>query len=163
MRLARNFSLAELLHSDRFPQLVPQPDDLPWQHIAMLSRLTHEVLQPLRDQAAVPVWILSGYRDPVLNRAVGAGQWSRHQIDVRGHLFAAADLQVRDLPAEEVFRMLAIEPGRCQFDRVCLYPGRNFLHIDIKDWTFGPPSMRYYVNAGGWREVGRTDAARSSW
>ena len=45
-----------------------------------------------------------------------------------------------------------------------LYPGRNFLHIDIHDWTFGPPSRKYHVDTGtGWREIGQTDAARASW
>jgi len=164
VNLSRNFTLPELLQSARFPSLVPLTDDLPHQWVIMLSRLAAEALQPIRNQLAVPVRVLSGYRSPELNRAVRGSQYSRHQIDVRGHLFAAADIMAGDVPAESIFNMLAVNGGDVLFDRVCLYPGRGYLHLDIHDWKFGPPSQKFYVDTGtGWREIGRTDAARASW
>lgn len=164
MKLSKDYTVDELLRSSRFPALVPLVGDLPWQHVAMLSRLCHETLQPIRSKLMVPVYVLSGYRNPALNRAVRGSQYSRHQVDVRKHLFAAADIQAKDIPAETVFNMLAVEGVSVRWDRVCLYPGRGFIHIDIKDWKLGPPAEKFYVDTGtGWRELSRHDAARASW
>ena len=164
MNLSRDFTLPELLRSDRFQSLVPLADDFPYQCVIMLSRLAAEVLQPIRNELAVPVRVLSGYRSPELNRAVRGSQYSRHQIDVRGKLFAAADIMTGTVPAESIFNMLAVAGRDVLFDRVCLYPGMGFVHVDIHDWHFGPPARRYYVDTGGgWLELSRHDAARSSW
>ena len=164
MNFSRHFNSNELLRSVAYPALASSVERLPWQYIVMLSSLCCDVLQPMRDQIASPIHVLSGYRGTALNRAVGGGEFSRHQIGVNGQLFAAADINSDILPPEAIFAMLAIADAGVKFDRVCLYPGRGFLHIDVQAHELGPPSKAFFVDTGnGWNVVSRQEAARSTW
>ena len=59
-------------------------------HLANLSFLINNVIQPLRDKIG-PIRVTSGYRSPALNRAIGGSSRSRHSKGM------AADIQfVRD-------------------------------------------------------------------
>jgi zinc D-Ala-D-Ala carboxypeptidase len=76
VRLTPNFTLAELIASNTAQRLridnTPTPD--------ALRRLqgTAEMLQRIRDTLGAPVIVTSGYRGPVLNRAVGGVTSSDH-------------------------------------------------------------------------------------
>lgn len=48
------------------------------QVIAALTRLTDNVLDPLRQAYGFPIYVNSGYRCPALNRAVGGTSGSQH-------------------------------------------------------------------------------------
>lgn len=85
-----------------------------------VKELVDTVLQPLRDRVGHPLRINSGYRCPVLNRAVGGVPTSQH---VKGEAadIAAEDPHklakvVRDTP--EIWR---------EVDQMILYP--SFVHI----------------------------------
>ncbi|MGN0256867.1 MAG: D-Ala-D-Ala carboxypeptidase family metallohydrolase [Bacteroides sp.] len=58
--------------------------------IGNLRRLCEQVLEPLRAYANVPLYINSGYRSMILNRALGGAPYSNH---ISG---CAADLRIPD-------------------------------------------------------------------
>lgn len=77
MKLSKNFSLEELIHSSTADArgIVNYPDN---QSIQNLKKLCNDVLQPIRDKYGKPIYINSGYRNPQLNRLVGGSQSSQH-------------------------------------------------------------------------------------
>jgi len=89
IQLARNFTLDELTRSATARRLgLPNRPDA--HQVAKLRQLAAECLQPIRDRFG-PVVVLSGYRCPDLNRAVGSSEYSAHlhglaaDISVPGH------------------------------------------------------------------------------
>lgn len=161
MKLSRDFDHGELFVSQRFPRLVADPITLPWKAHIMLGRLVHEALQPIREALASPVVITSGFRSPELNESVGGSLLSRHMCSVGSEWYAAADFYCLDVPADTVFKLLAMGQTHARFDRVCLYPGKGRLHIDVRDWALGPPSHQFYVDRGsGWGRVSPSRIAR---
>ena len=89
MQLTRNFSLREMIKSDtarRF-DLDNTPDEY---HVENLRILCENVLQPLRD-ALGPVRVNSGFRNGIVNEAVGGSRKSDHC-----HGFAA-DIEIEGM------------------------------------------------------------------
>ena len=89
MQLTRNFTLREMIKSDtarRF-DLDNTPDDYQVQNLRILCE---EVLQPLRD-ALGPIRVNSGFRNGIVNEAVGGSRKSDHC-----HGFAA-DIEVEGM------------------------------------------------------------------
>ena len=84
MKLSPHFTLAELTASNKAAQLkidnTPPPELLP--RLILLA----ELLERIRTALGTPVIVTSGYRSPVLNRAVGGVTSSDH---TQGH---AADI-----------------------------------------------------------------------
>lgn len=77
MQLSENFELAEFLVSETAARRGIANEPTP-EIIDNLRRLCQLVLQPLRVHLKRPVVITSGYRSPVLNRAVGGSPTSHH-------------------------------------------------------------------------------------
>ena len=69
MRLSKNFSRAEIEHSNTAKRLGIS-NEMSEKHLENMQRLVDNLIQPLRD-AIGPVRISSGYRSPSLNRAIG--------------------------------------------------------------------------------------------
>lgn len=79
-KLSKNFTLGELLRSDKAEQLgYTEQYTPPLEVINKLQALTQHVLQPIRDGLGQPIKITSGYRCPRLNKAVGGKPASQHQ------------------------------------------------------------------------------------
>lgn len=121
MNLSRNFTLAELVHSQtaarRGLDNTPPPEV-----VAELERLARTVLQPLRDRLARPIVVSSGYRSPAVNRAVGGARES-------AHLFGrAADITVPGMTSREVCK--AIVDGGLPFDQ-CIDEFGSWCHVAI--------------------------------
>lgn len=72
-RLAPNFWLSELLHSDTAVRLGVSNDPTP-EALANLRGITGPGMQKVRNLLGCPVSINSGYRGPELNRRVGTEQ-----------------------------------------------------------------------------------------
>ena len=76
MRVSKNFLLSEFTNSSTAKRL--DIDNEPTKkHLRNLQRTVDFLLQPLRD-AVGPIRISSGYRNPSLNRAIGASRSSQH-------------------------------------------------------------------------------------
>ncbi|MFA5302558.1 MAG: D-Ala-D-Ala carboxypeptidase family metallohydrolase [Bacteroidales bacterium] len=85
--------------------------------------LVLNLLQPLRDQLQRPLVVVSGYRCPALNRAVGGSVSSQH---MKGE---AADVYCTD--ALEALLLVQIVLRYClPFDRLILY--QSHLHLSFK-------------------------------
>ena len=77
MKLTKHFSLEEFSHSST-AKARGIDNTVPEKLIPALRNLCERVLEPLREQVREPVIISSGYRCPVLNRAVGGSNTSQH-------------------------------------------------------------------------------------
>ena len=76
MRLSKNFTLSEITKSNTAKRL--GIDNAPNQeHLNNMQILIRDLIQPMRD-ALGPIRISSGYRSPVLNRAIGGSTKSQH-------------------------------------------------------------------------------------
>ena len=76
MRLSKNFTLSEITKSNTAKRLgiknAPNQE-----HLNNMQILIRDLIQPMRD-ALGPIRISSGYRSPVLNRAIGGSNKSQH-------------------------------------------------------------------------------------
>lgn len=89
MQLTKNFTLEELTRSSiaLMRGISNQPDSI---QIGNLKKLCERLLQPIRDRLGLPIIITSGFRSPILNKAVGGVTNSRHLYG------EAADIICRD-------------------------------------------------------------------
>lgn len=154
MRISRNFDADELTVSEHHPELASNFDELPTGAVVNLLRVVYRFLQPLRDVVG-EVAIGSGYRGPALNEAVGGAGNSRHTAGL------AADFCATSVSAPEVFALLAAGQTHATFDRLCLYPRSNRLHVDLAPIDAGIPRRLFFVDHGsGWQPIDEADAAR---
>lgn len=73
MKLSKNFTLRELTKTNTGIQNNPSEIE-----IERLRLLCEKVLQPLRDKFGHPIIVNSGYRSPLVNKAVGGVPSSHH-------------------------------------------------------------------------------------
>ncbi len=125
-QLTQHFSLRELVRSETAARLNidNQPGDFTK---ANLQRLAENVLQPARDALGLPIRVLSGYRCPRLNRAVGGAR-------VSDHLFGfAADIEtVPDQRASMVKLGYFIET-QLQFHQLIWEYDGAWIHVSHRD------------------------------
>ncbi len=152
MRISRNFHADELTVSEHHPELVIPFEDLPMPVAVNLVRGVYLFLQPLRDVVG-PVATTSGHRGPALNAAVGGSDTSRHPFGL------AFDFYTPNRAAIEVFMLLAAGQTHATFDRLCLYPQKNRLHVDLGEVEDGPPRRLFYIDRGrGWQPLSESEA-----
>jgi zinc D-Ala-D-Ala carboxypeptidase len=99
MNLTKNFTLAEMTFSQTATRnnIRNIPDD---QDIKNLKLLCQKILQPLRDNLGKPIKVTSGYRSPILNKAIGGSTNSQHTLG------QAADIIVPGLTARQICRKI---------------------------------------------------------
>ena len=77
MNLSKNLTLKEVIKSNTATRLgidnTPTPE-----HLENLKVLAEELFQPLRDIIKYPIYISSGYRNPILNQAINGSENSLH-------------------------------------------------------------------------------------
>tara|TARA_R110000868_G_scaffold330514_2_gene591482 strand:- start:1155 stop:1649 length:495 start_codon:yes stop_codon:yes gene_type:complete len=95
MKLSKNFHLAEMTKSQKAVRmgLNNNPSE---QQTENLKILCERVLQPVRDHFGKVVTVSSGFRDEVLNNALGGSDSSQHCLGM------AADIEIFDLPNNEL-------------------------------------------------------------
>ena len=76
MKLSKNFSLAEIEHSNTAKRLGIK-NEMSEEHLENMQTLIDNLIQPLRDGIG-PIRISSGYRSPQLNKANGVSNKSQH-------------------------------------------------------------------------------------
>ena len=124
MQITSNFSLKELISSDRAKRegISNMPGD---KEIVNLIRLCENVLQPLRDFMGKPIKINSGYRSKELNTKVGGSKTSSH---MKGE---AADIECDN--DELNIKMFKYILENLDFDQCIIYKsvyGRpRFVHV----------------------------------
>lgn len=89
-----------------------------------LEALIENVLDPLREWYGKPIYVNSGYRNPILNRAVGGVSNSQH---VKGE---AADIDVHN--TEENQKLYDYITQNLDFDQ-CLWENNGaWIHVSYK-------------------------------
>ncbi len=140
MQLSRNFTLAELTHSNTAE--ARGIDNTP--NAAQLAelRMLATRLQTMRDILGKPLNITSGFRGAKLNRAVGGVSNSQHLYG------RAADISVANHDRRELVEA-ALRAG---FTGIGL--GRTFLHVDTRAapltvWQYQADATKLWVPALG--------------
>ncbi|MFC3172098.1 D-Ala-D-Ala carboxypeptidase family metallohydrolase [Acinetobacter vivianii] len=128
MQVTKNFTIAELLHSNTAVRKgldnTPSVD-----HRANLITACHELFQPVRDALNKPMLISSGYRSPSVNRAVGGSKTSAHCVGYAidfispsfGEPAAVAKFLAKELPKRGI-----------KFDQIIL-EFDQWVHIGFKN------------------------------
>lgn len=123
MRLTKHFYLREFTHSEtaaRMGREVEVPDEL----VDDLKLLCERVLEPLRVDLKRAIFVISGYRPPWLNRAVGGSKASQHMIG------QAADFIVSGMtPMQACRRIVALD---LPFDQLILEFDR-WVHVSVNE------------------------------
>lgn len=150
-RASANFTFDELTRSSEHPELVTPFDELDPGVVVNLMWLVGVYLQPLRD-AVGPVWLESGYRGPLLNRAVG----STSPVHPAG---LAADHWPLEVPVFEVWpRLVRNELEGVDFDRLTIYPSERRLHVDVRPPGETQRRLLYVDEGDGWHRVSAGEA-----
>ena len=98
----------------------PQPL---WKNIVPVLRVVDE----LRESYGRPCRILSSYRSPAYNKAVGGAQFSQHKE------FSALDITFDGLNTQRVYeRLIAWRKAGKFVGGLGLYPTSGFIHIDTR-------------------------------
>jgi uncharacterized protein YcbK (DUF882 family) len=117
MQVTKNFKLSELEFSDPIPA----------EKIASATELLQN-LQIIRDHFQRPIVIISGYRSPERNAAVGGADKSQH-LEAK-----AADIKIAGVPTEEIYNRIdkLISQGKIKQGGLGKYVKSGFVHYDVR-------------------------------
>jgi hypothetical protein len=117
MQVTKNFKLSELEFSDPIPA----------EKIASATELLQN-LQIIRDHFQRPIVIISGYRSPERNAAVGGADKSQH-LEAK-----AADIKIAGIPTEEIYNRIdkLISQGKIKQGGLGKYIKSGFVHYDVR-------------------------------
>jgi uncharacterized protein YcbK (DUF882 family) len=117
MQVTKNFKLSELEFSDPIPA----------EKIASAVELLQN-LQIIRDHFQRPIVIISGYRSPERNAAVGGADKSQH-LEAK-----AADIKIAGIPTEEIYNRIdkLISQGKIKQGGLGKYVKSGFVHYDVR-------------------------------
>ena len=116
-----HFTLSELKKSVTADKLGIN-NNIPLSIIPNLEILINQVLDPIAEYMDVPIFVNSGYRCPLLNKAVGGVAGSQHVLG------QAADITTKSR-ANNLIMERYIEENLV-FDQMIVY--KNFIHISYK-------------------------------
>lgn len=116
-----HFTLSELKKSTTADKLGIN-NSIPMSIIPNIEMLINQVLDPIREYMDKPIYVNSGYRCPLLNKAVGGVAGSQHVLG------QAADITTR-LRENDLIMERYIEENLV-FDQMIVY--KNFIHISYR-------------------------------
>ncbi len=116
-----HFTLSELKKSATADKLGIN-NNIPLSIIPNLEILINQVLDPIREYMNEPIYVNSGYRCPLLNKAVGGVAGSQHVLG------QAADITTRSRENNLIMERYIEE--NLVFDQMIIY--KNFIHISYK-------------------------------
>ena len=127
MKLSKNFTLNELIHSStaNYNKVDNTPGRL---ELENLKKLCHEILQPIRNKWGDSIFVNSGYRNPILNRLVGGSTSSQH---LKGE---AADITVGSKEDNKrLFELIVemIEKGEIKVGQLIDEKNYSWIHISL--------------------------------
>ena len=142
MRLSKNFSRAEIEHSNTAKRLGIS-NEMSEKHLESMQRLIDNLIQPMRD-AIGPIRISSGYRSPKLNKAIGGSSRSQHS---KGE---ALDLQFweKGKMNNKVIYDWVLESG-VEFDQMINEFDFSWIHISLKSRENRSQVLEAYKNEKG--------------
>ena len=117
-----HFTLSELKQSVIADKLGID-NSIPSPIIPNIEILINQVLNPIREFMNEPIYVNSGYRCPLLNKAVGGVAGSQHVVG------QAADITTRSRKNDLIMERYIEE--NLTFDQMIVY--KNFIHISYKN------------------------------
>lgn len=121
MRLTRNFSLEQLIHSETAER--ERIDNTPGPDIIKNLRLLAKGLERVQALTEFPLEISSAYRCPKLNRRVGGAKTSQHTLG------QAADFTCAEFgPPVDIIK--AVRDSDIEFDQ-CILEYARWVHISF--------------------------------
>ena len=119
----KHFTIKELCKSDTATRrgIKNEPTE---EVVRNLTALVDNVLDPLREWYGKPIYVNSGYRCPLLNKAVGGVANSQH---LSGE---AADIDVND--TKENHKLFMWLEENCEFDQLLWENGGAWIHVSYK-------------------------------
>jgi uncharacterized protein YcbK (DUF882 family) len=131
MKLSTHFSLDEFL-SRRDPN---RPSSAVLANLRQLAA----VLEVLRSRAGRPLEITSGFRSPEYNLAIGGASSSLHTSG------RACDIAAPD----DMLELAALASQIAEVGGIGIYPGRGFIHIDIRTRPAGAVIPTWWAQIAG--------------
>lgn len=125
MRMTQHFTLEDLADSPEAARLgiLNHPPAALYPNLLRLS----EGLERVRAMVGEPIIILSGYRCPALNKAIGGSKHSAHMDGL------AADIRASGVQAKTLAKTLTCNPAGIGFDQLILEhpdsPAGGWVHI----------------------------------
>lgn len=145
MNLSKNFSLAELTHTDhRTLDNTPNPGEI--QNLRRLAAFLELVKTQLGGR---PVMVNSAFRSRAVNDAVGSSDKSQHRLG------CAADIRVPGMTPDEVVR--SVMTAGLPYDQIIRefsdpIKGGGWTHISIPNFSELPPrKMALIIDKAGTR------------
>jgi len=89
-----------------------------------LKDLCELALEPLREALGRPIKVSSGYRSAVYNKKIGGAPGSQHCAGIAADIVMANDA--------EQLKAAAIASNIPGIGGIGIYPGRGFIHVDIR-------------------------------
>lgn len=122
MQLTKNFTRKELLVSNTATRLGLSNEPASAEIEANLLK-TAQFLQEIRDKLGKPITVLSVYRAPSVNKAVGGSKTSAHMKAL------AADIQVDGMANRDLALFIA---KHFEYDQLILeFPPNGWVHVGI--------------------------------
>lgn len=131
MRLSAHFSLTEFVS--------PRDPNRPSMAALANLRVLASVLEVLRARAGRPLKITSGFRSPEYNRAIGGAAASLHTTGM------ACDIAAPD----DMLELAALASQIEDIGGIGIYPGRGFIHIDIRRRPAGAVIPTWWAQVSG--------------
>lgn len=116
-----HFTLSELKKSVTADKLGIN-NSIPLSIIPNIEILINQVLDPIREYMNEPIYVNSGYRCPLLNKAVGGVAGSQHVLG------QAADITTRSRENNLIMERYIEE--NLTFDQMIVY--KNFIHVSYR-------------------------------
>ena len=151
--ITAHFSWDEVTRSASHPELVePPPDELR----GSIELLARSVLEPIRLAVGEPMTVLSWYRSPALNAAVGGSPTSQHVLgeacDFRCKHLRTAWLKIVSLVQSDAL----LGAGQMIY-----YPNRGFIHVALSGKRFRQPTLCVHWPERGLRYARHSPTASS--
>lgn len=99
--------------------------------------------------------VLSGYRSPALNEAVGGSPTSQHMKA------EASDIQTERI--RDFYALLFSEDPRFPTGQVIGYPSRGFVHIATPSLQYPVPAFFLCLHPKSYTRIASTSALNSLW
>lgn len=128
------FDWKEFAHSESHPELV-RP--IPASMTGNVEQLVIRVLDPMRRILGRPIKILSCYRPPALNEAVGGSPTSQH---LKAEAVDFTTLRIQNVFESMMGRVPQFLIGQCIY-----YPEQHFIHCALPSVRYPTPS--YHIHA----------------
>lgn len=141
--MSEHFSFEELTDSSSYPDFVAQ-NMVDARGYEKQLKYTAYTLEEIRRVLEVPMKITSGFRNTLLNKAVGGSPTSGHTKGL------CADFKPIGMSVEDAYDLIMMNKSKCPSLKKCIFEsvkGAKWLHIETKTEANQP--TQFYTTTDG--------------